>query len=56
MLTLEQILAKLQPMNLREVARLSGVPYMSVWKICNHKYSEIPYSVVKKLSDYLESL
>lgn len=56
MLTIEQILIKLHPMNLKEVSKGAGLPYMAVWKITNNKYSEIPYSAVKKLSDYLESL
>jgi len=56
MLTLEQILQKLQPMNLMEVSRATGLPYMSIWKLCNERYQEPPYSAVKKLSDYLESL
>lgn len=56
MLTLEQILTKLQPMNLMEVSRATGLPYMSIWKLCNERYQEPPYSAVKKLSDYLESL
>ena len=56
MLTLEQILHKLQPMNLMEVSRATGIPYMSIWKLCNERYAEPPYSAVKKLSDYLESL
>lgn len=56
MLTLDQILLKLQPMNLMEVSRATGLPYMSIWKLCNERYAEPPYSAVKKLSDYLESL
>lgn len=56
MLTLEQVLIKLKPMNLRAVARETNLSYMAIWKLCNNRYIEPPYFVVKKISDYLESL
>lgn len=56
MLTLEEVQKKLEPMNLKEVSRGSGVEYMQVWKISTGRYIAVPYEAVKALSDYLESL
>lgn len=56
MMTLEQVIKKLAPMNLSTVARETNLPYVTVWKIANARHKNAPYDAVKTLSDYLESL
>lgn len=55
MMTLEQVQERLKPMNLRVVSNESGIKYGLLWKTVNQKM-RVNYDVVKKLSDYLESL
>jgi hypothetical protein len=55
MMTLEQVQERLKPMNLRVVSTLTGIKYGLLWKTVNQKM-RVNYDVVKKLSDYLESL
>lgn len=56
MLTIEEIIKKLEPMNLTKVAQEIEVPYGLLWRVVNQKMTHTSYEVVKKLSDYIESL
>ena len=56
MLTLEEVIKKLEPMNLTAVSRTTEIPYQLLWKVVNNKMNRPPYETVKKLSDYLEAL
>ena len=55
MLTIEEVIKKLEPMNLTYVAKETNLPYCTVWKIVNKKLARTPYDAIKKLSDYLEA-
>ena len=56
MLTIEEVIKKLEQMNLTYVAKETNLPYCTVWKIVNKKLARTPYDAIKKLSDYLEAL
>ena len=56
MMTLEQVIHKLKPMNLSVVSRKTNLAYITVWKIANARHKIVPYEAVKAISDYLESL
>jgi hypothetical protein len=55
MLSLEQIIEKLQDRNLTEVSRRTGLAVPTVWRIANGQAGNVGYITVKKLSDYLEA-
>ena len=55
MLTIEEILNKLKDRNLSKVADLAGISQATLYKITSGRSIEVSYSVVKKLSDYLEN-
>ena len=55
MMTLEQVQEKMKLMNLRVASNVTGIKYSILWRTINHK-QKASYDVVKKLSDYLESL
>ena len=55
MMTLEQVQERLKPMNLRVVSVEANIKYALLWKTVNQKM-RVNYDVVRKLSDYLESL
>lgn len=52
MLTPEEIIKKLQPLNLSYLSRDLGISYVTISKLSNKKLKVIPYDLVKKLSDY----
>ena len=54
MLKIEEIVKRLKDRNLRTVSARAGVSYTSLWQIANGLQKEPKYSVVEKLSDYLE--
>lgn len=56
MLTIEEVIKKLEPMNLSKVSRDTNISYALLWKVVNDKMARAPYDVVKSLSDYLEAL
>jgi hypothetical protein len=56
MMTLEEVIQRLAPMNLAKVAKETNLPYVTVWKISSSRHKNVPYSAVKAISDYLESL
>jgi hypothetical protein len=56
MMTLEQVIQRLAPMNLATVARETNLSYITVWKIASARHKNVPYAAVKAISDYLESL
>lgn len=53
MLTIEVIRYQLEDRNLKEVSRNAGLTYSQVYHIVSGR-TDPPYSVVKRLSDYLE--
>lgn len=55
MLTLEEIRERLSDRNLREISRTTGVGYGNLYGIAKGLRVNPTYSVVKKLSDYLEA-
>jgi len=52
MLTPEEIIKKLQPLNLSYLSRDLGISYVTLWKFSNKKLKVISYDLVKRLSDY----
>lgn len=54
MLTIEQVIARLEPMNLRKVAEATGLHYNTVRKVAAGEAKEADYNTVLKLSNYLE--
>lgn len=54
MLTLDEILKKLEDRNRMEVARRVGIPYSTLSAIASKRATDPHYSTLKKLSDYLE--
>jgi len=55
MLTLEQIIEKLDDKNLTQVAKKVGLSPQTLWRIKNGTTGEnVSYETVKVLSDYLE--
>lgn len=54
MLTLQEIKARLQPMNLKHVSRETGVSYNALWRLANEK-SQPRYETVELVSKWLES-
>jgi transcriptional regulator with XRE-family HTH domain len=55
MLTLEQIIEKLDDKNLTQVAKNVGLSPQTLWRIKNRVTGDnVSYETVKTLSDYLE--
>lgn len=54
MYSLDQIREKLKDHNLSAVAKSCGISYMSAYRAVRVNSSNVSYSVVKALSDYLE--
>lgn len=54
MLTIDQIVTRLKDRKLKEVAKQSGVSYLTVWKIATGRAGNVSYETVVKLSEYLE--
>lgn len=54
MLTLEEIRARLEDRNLKEISRRTGIGYASLHAIAAGVRSNPTYSTLKPLSDYLE--
>jgi hypothetical protein len=54
MLTVEEILKRLEDRNLRTVAARAGVSYPVVWRLSKFPEYGVNYETVKALSDYLE--
>ena len=55
MLTIEEVQRRLQPMNLRHVARESGVEYGTLYRI-SRGGDNTSYRVVKLLSDWITGI
>lgn len=55
MLSIERIRWLLSESNLKKVATITKIPYVTVWKIINKEDSKPSYENVKKLSEYLEN-
>jgi predicted transcriptional regulator len=55
MLTLDEIKRRLADRNLSEVARQSGVYYITLTNIMSGATADPKYSTLKALSDYLEA-
>ena len=55
MLTLEQVIEKLQDRNVRHVARMTGISYSALCRVRNGQSKMVSYEIVKKLSDYFEA-
>jgi len=55
MLTPEEIIKKLQPLNLSYLSREIGISYVTIWKFSKNKLTSIPYELVKTLSDYFNA-
>jgi hypothetical protein len=54
MLTPDDIINKLKPMNLTAVSIAVGINYNILWKFANQKIKRVPYDLVKTLSDYFD--
>ena len=54
MLTLEDIQARLEPMNIQAVAKATRLHPNTVYRVANNVGSPL-YTVIKRLSDYMES-
>ena len=54
MMTIEQVVEKLQDRNLTKVAKSVGITRVYLSAIANGKQLNPSYEIVKKLSDYLE--
>lgn len=54
MMTLEQVREALQKLTLLTVAQDTQLAYDTVWRIANNKDKSVSYSVVKRLSDYIQ--
>lgn len=54
MMNLQQIKKALTDMNLKAVARSTGVNYQMVWRIANGADQNPTYKTLSALSDYLE--
>lgn len=54
MLKLEEIVKRLKDRNLQTVSTRAQVSYRIVWQVANGMQKQPKYSVVEKLSDYLE--
>lgn len=55
MLTVDEILEKLEDRNLSQVANKSGITYQSLLYFVRHNGGSRPdYQMMKKLSDYLD--
>lgn len=54
MLSLEQIVIRLQDRNLMEVSRRTGVGYANLHALATMRNRNPTYKVLKALSDYLE--
>jgi hypothetical protein len=52
MFTPEEIINKLQPLNLTYLSKNTGIKYNVLWKFANNKLKIIPYDLIKRLSDY----
>jgi hypothetical protein len=55
MLTPDEIINKLKPMNLTAVSIAIDVNYNILWKFANQKLKRVPYDLVKILSDYFNA-
>jgi len=55
MLTPDEIINKLKPMNLSAVSIAIDVNYNILWKFANQKLKRVPYDLVKILSDYFNA-
>lgn len=55
MMTINEIRARLKPMNLKAVARESGVHYNAIYRLMNGGTSPA-YETVQKIVTYLEKL
>lgn len=53
MLSLEQIVERLNDRKLTVVAEVTGLHYNTVYRVATGKIADPSYGVVKKLSDYL---
>jgi DNA-binding Xre family transcriptional regulator len=56
MLTPDQIKTKLKPMNVSEVSRSTGISRLTLHRFIHDIEKRTTYDMIKKLSDYLESL
>jgi len=55
MMTVDEIIIKLQDRNVSEVARRTKLSFQCVWRISKGRQGNVGYETVKKLSDYLEA-
>ncbi len=53
-MTLEQIVDALQDRNLKEVERRTGIHYVTLSRIRNHRSKQPSYETVRKLAEYLK--
>jgi transcriptional regulator with XRE-family HTH domain len=54
MLSLDQIIIILEDKNLSEIAKRTGLSYMTVWRVSTGDHKNVEYETVRKLSEYLE--
>lgn len=54
MLTLDDIKKRLEPMNLRTVAKETGVSYNSIYRLANGQ-TQPKYETVQKVAQWLEA-
>lgn len=56
MMTPEEIKVKLRPMNISEVARSTDISRLTLHRFLHGSEKRTTYDMIKKLSDYLDSL
>jgi len=56
MLTPDEIKTKLKPMNISEVSRSTDISRLTLHRFIHDIEKRTSYDMIKKLSDYLESL